>query len=367
LRNYDNQVYWKDLRRGPVARFLESLIAETYPDELEKVAKGAARVAAIDKTRWLAQQIKNTEQELVMAVTRITAEQPRGEIQNWLEMLQDLLRKKRNVTLMMPHLPLQDRMQLELMALRNHLYLLIQNYGLRILLLENPSLPAWHVVIDPEGEQCRAIQFENNNFDLNASAGAMGMITTINRVIVQEIKKMMTTLPGRVILADQLAPPSNIVVKHIKNGEKVTERELFGDVFRRPLTSLQINDRYLFSDHHEERLRAYFQIIKNPENKRTHVRVDTLRVDALLQHYPRHYQTITEQQQMFNRLTKAFPNLMIRANLAERLPHDRYLLLTREDGSQARIGIGVGLDFIRWTGETRATDIIIEDPYSTNV
>lgn len=367
LRNYDNQVYWNELRRGPVARFLESLIAETYPDELEKVAKGAARVAAIDKTRWLAQQIRNSEQELIIAVARITAEQPRGEIQNWLEMLQELLSKKRKVTLMMPYLPPQDRMQLELMALRNHLYLLIQNYGLQILLLENPSLPAWHIVIDPEGEQCRAIQFENNNFDLNASAGAMGMITTINRATVQEIKKMMTILPGRVILADELAPPSNVVVKHIKNGEKVTERELFGDVFRRPLTSLQINDRYLLSDHHEDRLKAYFQIIKNPVNKRTHVRVDTLKIDALLQHHPRHYQTIAEQQQMFNRLIQAFPNLEIRANLAERLPHDRYLLLMREDGSQARIGIGVGLDFIRWNGEARATDIIIEDPYSTNV
>lgn len=367
LRNYDNQVYWKDLRRGPVARFLESLIAETYPDELEKIAKGAARVAAIDKTRWLAQQIKNTEQELVMAVARITAEQPRGEIQNWLEMLQDLLGKKRGVTLMMPYLPPQDRSQLELIALRNHLYLLIQNYGLRIFLLENLSMPDWHIIIDSEGEQCRAIQFEGNNFDLNASAGAMGMITTINRAAVQEIKNILTSLPGRIILAEELAPPSNVVVKHIKNGEKVTERELFGDVFRRPLTSLQINDRYLLSDHHEERLKAYFQIIKNPANKRTHVRVDTLKVDALLQHHPRHYQTITEQQQMFNRLVQAFPNLEIRANLAERLPHDRYLLLMREDGSQARIAIGVGLDFIRWNGEARATDIIIEDPYSTNV
>jgi len=361
LRNYDNQVYWNELKRGPVARFLESLIAEAYPENLEKVAKGAARVAAVDRTRWLAQQIRNTEQELVIAVERIMADQPRGESRNWVEMLQDLLRKKRRVTLLISQLPPKERTQLEAMALRNHLYLLVQDYGLQALLLESASLPNWHIIIDSDGERSRAIQLEDEELVFNANTGSAGMITTINHEAVQEIKAQLTSLAVRAISADELAPPANVVVKHIQNGEKVTEHELFDEAFQKPLTSLHINDRYLLSDHHEERLRAYFKLVKNPSKKRTDVIVDTLKAEVI-QHRPPHYQTTAEQQQMFARLAKAFPNLAIRANIKERLPHDRYILLTRDDGSQARIGIGVGLDFIRFNGDARATDIVIEDP-----
>ena len=44
------------------------------------------------------------------------------------------------------------------------------------------------------------------------------------------------------------------------------------------------------------------------------------------------------------------------------LPHDRFIHLTRIDGTEARIGIGAGLDFIRFNGRTCMTDIVIEDP-----
>ena len=68
---------------------------------------------------------------------------------------------------------------------------------------------------------------------------------------------------------------------------------------------------------------------------------------------------------MFTRLRDDFPNLDIHQRIERdrtALPHDRFIILTRADGTRSRIGIGVGLDFILHNGRTRNTDVIIEDP-----
>src|SRR5262249_189106 len=67
LRNYGNQIYWEELKRGPVARFLEAVIHQTFPSNLDHIAPGAAHVAAIDKPRWLSQQLLAAEQEVLIA------------------------------------------------------------------------------------------------------------------------------------------------------------------------------------------------------------------------------------------------------------------------------------------------------------
>src|SRR5262249_45971249 len=64
LRNYGNQIYWEELQRGQVARFLLAILAETFPEDLRVGEYGVARVAAIDKPRWLAQQLMSTTQEV---------------------------------------------------------------------------------------------------------------------------------------------------------------------------------------------------------------------------------------------------------------------------------------------------------------
>jgi hypothetical protein len=43
--------------------------------------------------------------------------------------------------------------------------------------------------------------------------------------------------------------------------------------------------------------------------------------------------------------------------------HDRYIMLTRTEGTQARILIGKGLDFIKAGKVDEPTYVIIEDPY----
>jgi hypothetical protein len=46
--------------------------------------------------------------------------------------------------------------------------------------------------------------------------------------------------------------------------------------------------------------------------------------------------------------------------------HDRYIEVTRANGSKARMWIGRGLDFIRPNGQTTKTYIVVEDPYQVH-
>jgi hypothetical protein len=154
-------------------------------------------------------------------------------------------------------------------------------------------------------------------------------------------------------------------VIHIRDGERVTEADLFGDVFRSPLKSLLISDRYLRSNYHEKRLRAYLTLINGQPGMRPQVTIGTLAAEVKLSLHSSYYQTSAEQRQMFARIINDFPALDIQYRLErslQSLPHDRFIHLTRSDATEARIGIGVGLDFIKPNGRTRMTDIIIEDP-----
>ncbi len=162
-----------------------------------------------------------------------------------------------------------------------------------------------------------------------------------------------------------MAPPAGVRVHHIQEGELVNESELYGDLFDSVLSAVDINDRYLRSNHHEARLRSYLnRIVPSPQG-RTRVNVSTLAADIQPGRQPT-YRTSREQHDMFSRLAHDFPNLDIDYEI-ERvrsvLPHDRFIILTQTDGRRSRIGIGVGLDFINPNGRARATDVLIEDPF----
>lgn len=363
LRNYGNQIYWEQLKRGPVAAFLESLLAETFPDKLDHLAVGASRVPAPDRPRWLAQQMLAAEQEVWLAVKRLTRERPQGETRNWLELMQDLLRRGRQVSLCLEELPPHDRTRPETCGLRDHLRLLVQDYGLRLFTLDQPVFPNWHVVIDVGGEDGRAIKLDDTDCVLHERTGVTGIITTINRDAVREIAEYLSKLPRRAVVAAVLEPPPNVRVQHQREGEQVTEAKLFGAIFRAPLKSLHINDRYLRSAHHERRLRAYLSLINVPAGQQTEVVISTMPAEEQRSNR-QYFRTSAEQQQMFARLQQDFPQLKLQLRLERQLPHDRFLELTRTDGTKARITIGVGLDFIQATGRARATDIVIEDPFA---
>ncbi|MCG3143028.1 MAG: hypothetical protein HONDAALG_00340 [Gammaproteobacteria bacterium] len=364
LRNYGNQIYWEELKRGPVARFLEAVINETFPSNLDHLASGAAHVPAIDKPRWLSQQLLTADQEVLIAVTNIVRERPQGISQNWLEMIQELLRRGVKTSLQLADLPPADRNKPDVAGLRNHLSLLAQD-GLQLSITENGKLPEWNIVIDPAGAHCRAIYIDGADRCLNAQAGTGGLVTTIEPTAVKAISEAMRDTSRRVVKPEELEFPPNVRILHIRDGEHVTEADLFGDVFRSPLKSVYINDRYLRTDHHEKRLRAYLSLIKDQTGARPQIKIVTLAAEVNSSTKPWFYKTSTEQQRMFARLIRDFPTLDIQYQIEkslQSLPHDRFIHLTRIDGTEARIGIGAGLDFIRFNGRTSMTDVVIEDP-----
>jgi ATP-dependent helicase YprA (DUF1998 family) len=362
LRNYDNQIYWETLQRGPVARFLESLLNEVFPEALYHLAAGAARVAAIDKTRWLIQQIAGAEQEVSIFVNRIAQDNSGGETRGWLDLLQDLLRRERKVSLHLREFPVFDRTQPTLASLRDHLRLLVNDYGLRLYLADAAQSVDWHILLDPVGERCRAIRVEDSDHWLHQRAGGQGLITTVNPTAVRALAEYSVRLPRRAVGAEHLIAPPEVRVLHIREGEQVSEAKLFGKVFHGPLESMHINDKYLRSPAQEKRLHAYLQLITTLSGQRSKVVIATLAAEIHASRPP-YYQTSREQQQMLNRLQQAFPNLDLQLRLEQRLPHDRYIELVRIDQSRVRIAIGAGLDFIQSNGRARMTDIIIEDPY----
>src|SRR5262249_17513742 len=230
---------------------------------------------------------------------------------------------------------------------------------------ENGKLPEWSLVIDPLGVRCRAVFINGADRFLNGQIGSNGLVTTLNQAAVGAIAETMHGIPCRVVKPEELELPPNVRVIHIRDGERVKEADLFGDVFRSPLKSLLISDRYLRSDHHEKRLRSYLSLINDKPGMRPQVIIANLAAEVNLSLHSSYYKTSGEQNQMFARLIRDFPVLDIQYRLEKSLlslPHDRFILLTRADGTKARIGIGVGLDFIKPNGRTRMTDIIIEDP-----
>jgi hypothetical protein len=60
-------------------------------------------------------------------------------------------------------------------------------------------------------------------------------------------------------------------------------------------------------------------------------------------------------------LKRAYPDIAIEFQY-KNADHDRFIILKRVDGSQARILIGKGLDFIDADGRVLPTYVVVEDP-----
>src|SRR5262249_12291057 len=157
-------------------------------------------------------------QEIIIAVSRITREQPRGETRGWLEILQELLRRGVRVSLVVAELPPPDRNDLEGMGLRNHLYLLVEQYSLNLSVVRDDQLPLWHVVIDPAGSRSRAIRIEQAEPRLDQRTGDIGMVTTFNPEGVIAIADAIKAAFGRTVSGSELEPPVGIRIHHIKDG-----------------------------------------------------------------------------------------------------------------------------------------------------
>ena len=363
LRNYGNQLFWPELKRGKVARFLENVINATFPENLEHLAPGAARKVGADLPRWLSRELLGAEQKVLLAADRITLEQLLGDNRNWLDVIQEMLRHQVEVHLCLASLPGLDRQNMEDVRVRAHLLQLLQS-GLHLHQIEASRRPEWNILIDPLGTRARAILVEGADCVLDARIGSQGMITTTSREGLDEAERSLSKLPVRTLKVADLEFPPSVQSREIREGERLTERELFGEVFAKPVAEMTISDPYLCSDHHRGRIAAYLELIQAAPETVPQVRVRTMNVERIS--FSRHnYNSRAEQEAKFKQLQQRFPGLKIRYDLVDdkrAIDHDRSIDVSRTNGERARIVIGKGLDFIRYNGQTARTFIFIEDP-----
>src|SRR5690606_3688533 len=109
LREYSNQAVYSDLQRDRVIPFLEALLADL--ENTGESPKGAVRVPAINRSRWLTQHVSEARDSLWIAANRISAALLPGQSLSWIDLLRELLRRGVDVTLLLkePPKPLRDQ------------------------------------------------------------------------------------------------------------------------------------------------------------------------------------------------------------------------------------------------------------------
>ncbi len=355
LRDYGNQVYHDRLQRGRVAQFIESLSSQLSPSRLAGLPEGAVKVVAANRGRWLSQHMSSATNSVWLAVRSVSAGSPPGECRGWLDILQDLLLRGRQVRLWLESLP--TAVTVDGLGLRDHLHLLVEKYGLDMSLVE--QMPTWHLVVDQEDPaRCRAVRLVEDA-TLDGTTGNQDMVTTTRPQEVRGAADALRQLVGRPLKSSELEPPGNVTVLHIEEGQRIDLRELLGQWFQLPLAGLDINDRFLQDARHINCLRQYLRLIV-PDSQPVQVNVRTLLARS----------TDTDgvddktQATLMDGLNREFPSLKVRSDIRQRrdeVEHDRYMVLRRSRGDNVRIMIGAGLDFIR-DGRARATTIVVEDP-----
>ena len=361
LRDYNNQTYHGLLRRGPAVAYLEALFASfsAIPDELP----GVGCVIAINRPRWLMQEVSRTQSHLWLAVNTLTPAQPLGEQKGWLDLFQDLLLRGCEVDLCVTAVPTPTRHDTESLLICDHLRLLMQK-GLHLWQID--QRPEWAILIDSGLGNNRAIKPANptESFILDDKTGEIGLFSTTHPQAITQIQRTINTVYLRPVPAPTLELSPYIQLKRLsysqnRDGE-INEESLFGDTFSQPVTHLLVNDRYLLDEERLcNRLGAYLTLA-NQHGILQHVLVRTWPAGEKGRGGSK-----DEQNRAIQKLKSKFPTVTIDVNRKEAIvEHDRFIILTRTNGTKARILIGQGLDFIQPDGTIRPTHIIIEDPYS---
>lgn len=355
LRDYNNQTYHPILKRGPVVAYLEALLSSLDPVSGE--LPGVGRVIATSPSRWLYQQVKQARNTLWLGVNEITILEPLGENKNWLDVIQDLLLRGCDVNLAVTDIPVPDRYNTDSLILCDHLQLLLQK-GLHLWHINKRA--EWTIIIDDK----RAIKpvDQAEKLILNDTTGNQGLLTTIHSQAVTTIQESLETIRMRPITQSELQLPGHVQLLRVNYNDngKISEKSLFSNLFSEPVKKLMVNDRYLYDEERLcNRLGAYIDLA-NQQGQLEEVLVRTWPASK-----SRPHNSVQEQNRAIEKLKQRFPSINIDVNRKETaVEHDRFIILTRTDGTMARILLGQGLDFIQPDGRVRPTHIVIEDPYS---
>lgn len=160
-----------------------------------------------------------------------------------------------------------------------------------------------------------------------------------------------------IILSITSNTSANSRTHHIPYTKRKTEErdiKAIVDFFERPVSEMRVVDPYL-ADYERlyNRLGAYVQLAFEKGA------LKSLYVQTRDAPDPKNRQ---EQLTAITDLKKRFPSVQVNVHHPEhRKDHDRYIHITRPDGSKARLLIGRGLDFIRSNGSVRETYLVIEE------
>lgn len=350
LRDYNNQFYHNDLKRGPALRVLEAISATLQ--KVQNGIPGECYVASSNPTIWLLRQIESAKNNLEICVHSISSKHPLGDNYSWFDTFNDLLLKKVHINLYIEDLDLETSEQLA-----NAQYLqILQKKGLNLWRLKKRS--EWRVVIDSNNEQYqRAIKFEDtNSIFLDDVITKSRIQTTIHPEGISKAIKSISDSPKIRVTPEELNPPPNVNVVVIprKINSDVTEEKLFGDIFNKPTVELSIYDPYLLTNEViEQRLGEYIRLAYQ-QGKLRKVQIFTRKAGHGVQGNDK------EQEYAESQIIKKYGNIVnFKHNYYQ---HDRFIEIIRLDGTKARIIIGRGLDFIQPDRSTKPTFVIIEDP-----
>lgn len=344
LRDYRNQYFHHLLVREHALKFLENVCADLYP--IDSKIDNASRVISSNINTWLLRNIENAQQSVDIAIEYLTLGHPRGDNFTWFDTFTSLLNKGCSINLYLQNLPdnapegLSIRKQLQVMSDR----------GMNINQLN--QLPEWQIVIDKEDPTTnRAISTtDTQKIYLGSTIGADHLLTTISPLGVNQVINDWKKITFHRLVNDDLSIPQSVKVinLHSSSTSDVSIKTLFADVFSKPCNKILINDPYLLEKEQIYLLEPYMKLaIAHKELEKVIV-------------HTKKGGNFSEQQRAEAELNLRFNNLIEFKHSP--LEHDRYILITRPDGKQARIILGRGLDFMQADGSIKSTFIIIQDP-----
>jgi superfamily II DNA/RNA helicase len=355
LRDYGNQFYYPYLKRGSVIQFLENLHA-FLTQQVNPL--GIVPLIANNRVEVLWETIAAAKRSIQLALHRIDQLIPAGRIGSWLDLIHDKLVQGVEIQLLLTDPPIPERSRSNLIE-ADYLALMMTK-GQSLDLRFAPQLPKWHVIVD-EGDAARrrAIAFDNCSPSLDGDLTNPTLVTTTHQDgILAAVEAFRTAFDdAHQITRDALRPPPSTTVYRVPaSTRRMTEADIPGlvEFFKYPIVSMTVCDPFLIDyERILNRLGAYIQLATDQGALEV---VNVITRDAEIEKQPR-----DKQMQAFEKLQARFPSLRKPHRQPDRREHDRWIEITRVDGSRARLYIGRGLDFIRPDGTVQSTYLVIEE------
>lgn len=352
LRDYGNQNFHHQLRRGGVEQFLKALYSDL--NDIDDMLPGVALLSANNPRAWLLDKISGARRNVLIAASSINLEPVDQSGRNWLDIFQDLMLKGVDIQLYLEEIPVLSLDKSESLYLGNHLRLLLDR-GFKIFKSNRPK--EWPILIDPGSESSVALRFDDGNLPiLNETVSDANYELTENSDVGQDLLTKFNVGEGRLVTRRDLQSPRTVKVIEVKKkrGIKRFEPEFFNDFYQKDVRTMVINDRYLNTeDRIIERLGSHMTLANRNSTLRS---VVVYAMDGQ-----------NSMKRGISKLKQKFPEVkIVFPSKRGKVDHDRHIIVERVDGSKARVIIGHGIDFIQKDGEVEPTFLIFEDPFNSS-